>query len=69
MRREAAAALETIREFLYAGCIAVSRYSGDAGLTPMFWEPSSGRVISTGSVTLLETRTRLSQDLDNVFTF
>lgn len=29
--------------------MAISRYSWEAGETPMFWEPSWGRVISTGS--------------------
>ena len=36
IRREAMAALPTRVEFLYAGCMDISRYSLEAGATPMF---------------------------------
>lgn len=50
MRRDACAALVTRVEFLYASGIALSICLAEAGETPIALDPSSGRVMTTGSV-------------------
>jgi hypothetical protein len=36
--------------------MAISKYLAEAGATPMFWDPSWGSVISTGSDNLLASK-------------
>lgn len=50
IRRDALVALETNDDFLYEGCTSFSMYSCEMGWTEMFWLPSWGKEISTGSV-------------------